>query len=161
MAHQEFLVAWLKDAHALETNIAENLESQVKLAEDHPTVQSGIQQHLEATRRHAEIVKGCLEELGESPSTVKNAVASVGGKVQGMMPGAAKDDLLKSALQDYAAEHMEIASYQSLILGATELGHTDIAQKCQSILEDEQAMARWLEESVPMLTREAVMQGQA
>lgn len=160
MAHNEFLVTWLKDAYAMEKGIAESLERQVELAKDHPTVQTGIQQHLDATNRHAETVKECLESLDESPSGVKSAMASIGGMVQGMAPGAAKDDLLKAAMQDYSAEHMEIASYRSLILSATELGHADIAQKCQTILEDEQAMALWLEESMPMLTREAILQGQ-
>jgi ferritin-like metal-binding protein YciE len=123
-------------------------------------VQQGIQRHLETTRRHAEAVKGCLDQLGESPSTVKSAMAAVGGKVQGMMPGAAKDDLIKAAMQDYSVEHMEIASYQSLIVAAEDLGHTEMVATFQGILEDEQAMARWLEENMPMLTREALLQGQ-
>lgn len=160
MAHHGFLVAWLNDAHALENSIVQALESQVDLAQDHPTVQSGIQRHLDATRRHAETIKGCLEELDETPSTVKNTMAAVGGKVQGLLPGAAKDDLIKAALQDYSTEHMEIASYQALIVAANELGHGEIADKCQGILVEEQAMAGWLEQNLPMLVREAVMQGQ-
>lgn len=160
MAQQELFVAWLNDAHALENGIAESLERQVDLASDHPEVQSGIQLHLEATRRHAEIVAGCLEQLGESPSGIKNMMASIGGKVQGMMPGAAKDDLVKATMQDYSIEHMEIASYQMLIVAATELGHMDMVPKFQGILEDEQAMARSLEEIMPMLTREAIVQGE-
>lgn len=160
MAHNELFIAWLNDAHALETSLASSLKEQVKLASDHPSVQQGIQRHLEETERHAEIVTGCLEELGESPSGVKDTMASLGGKVQSMMPGAAKDDLIKAALNDYSAEHMEIASYQSLIVAANELGHTGIATRLEGILADEQAMARWLEESLPTLTREALVKGE-
>lgn len=159
MAHNELFVAWLNDAHAMEKSIVEALERQVDLAKDHPMVQQGIQQHLEATKRHAEIVEGCLDSLGEKPSGMKDTMASLGGKVQGMMPGGAKDDLLKAAMQDYSTEHMEIASYQALILAANELGHSEIATKLQGVLEDEQAMARWLEESMPTLVREAVSSG--
>jgi ferritin-like metal-binding protein YciE len=160
MAHQELFVAWLNDAHAFEKSLASSLEAQAKIAADHPTVQQGIEQHLEATRRHAEIVEGCLQSLGETPSGVKDTVASIGGKVQSMMPGAAKDDLIKAALNDYSAEHMEIASYQSLIVAANELGHTDIAARLEGILADEQAMASWLEQNIPMLTREALVKGE-
>lgn len=159
MPQNDLFVAWLNDAYAMENGIIQSLETQVDLAKDHPAVQQGIQGHLEATRRHADTVKACLEQLGESPSAIKSAMAAVGGKVQGMMPGAAKDDLLKAAMQDYSVEHMEIASYQSLIVAANELGHAEMATTFQSLLEEERAMARWLEENMPNLTREAVLQG--
>ena len=159
MAHQEMLVAWLNDAYAMENGIAEALEAQVKVAQDHPTVQNGIQQHLEATRRHAETVKGCLEQLGESPSSVKSAMATIGGKLGAAM-GAAKDDLVKAALNDYSAEHMEIASYRALVIAANEAGQPAIAEACQGILADEENMARWLEENTPALVREALVHGE-
>jgi ferritin-like metal-binding protein YciE len=159
MAHQEMLVAWLNDAHAMETGIVEALEAQVKLAEDHPMVQAGIQQHLDATRRHAETVANCLEQLGEKPSGVKSAMASIGGKLGAAM-GAAKDDLVKAALNDYATEHMEIASYRALIIAAEEAGQPTIAEACQGILADEENMARWLEENTPALVREALVHGE-
>lgn len=160
MAQNDMLIAWLNDAHALETSIVEVLEKQVDVAADHPIVQQGIQRHLEATKGHAETVAGCLEQLGESPSGVKSAMASVGGKVQGVMSGAAKDDLVKAALQDYSTEHMEIASYRALIIAANEAGQAGIAQKCESILQDEIQMAQWLEEQMPMVVREALVQGE-
>ena len=159
MAHQEMLVAWLNDAHAMENGIAEALEAQVKLAEDHPGVQAGIQQHLEATRRHAETVKGCLEQLGERPSGVKSAMAVIGGKVQAAI-GAARDDLVKAALNDYAAEHMEIASYRALVIAANETGQPSIAAACEEIIRDEEQMAHWLEENMPALVREALIHGE-
>lgn len=160
MASNSFLVAWLNDAHAMEAGIVEALERQVDLAADHPQVQTGIQQHLEATRRHQEMVAGCLEQLGEKPSTVKDVVASMSGKVGGMMPGGAKDDLVKAAINDYATEHMEIASYTALASAAHQAGEAGIAAKCEQILAEEQAMARWLEEHMPVLVQEAVVQGE-
>lgn len=160
MADQQLIVSWLKDAYALENGIAEALEKQVDLAGDHPTIQSGIQRHLEATRGHAETVKSCLEQLGESPSALKTGMAAIGGKVQSLTMGAAKDDLVKSALNDYAAEHMEIASYKAMIVAAEEIGQPSIVAACQGILRDEEAMARWLEEQMPSIVREAVQQGE-
>lgn len=159
MADNTLFIAWLNDAHAMETSIARALEQQVKLAQDHPMVQQGIERHLEATKRHAEVLEGCLQELGESPSTVKDAVASAGALLSGVM-GAAKDDLVKAAMNDYATEHMEIASYKGLIVAATQLGHHEMVPKFQEILADEEAMAAWLSENMETLTREAVIVGQ-
>lgn len=162
MAHTEHnkqFIAWLNDAHSFEKTLESSLKEQVKLAEDHPSVMQGIERHLEATQRHVETVEGCLQELGESPSGVKDAIGTVGGKIQSMMPGAAQDDLVKAALNDYSAEHMEIASYRSLIVAANELGHPEIATRLQGILADEEAMAQWLDENIPMLTREALAKG--
>jgi ferritin-like metal-binding protein YciE len=73
-------------------------------------------------------------------------MAEVGSKVQVLMAGMAKDNLVKAALKDYATEHMEIASYRSLIIAANEAGQTAIAEACQGILQDEEAMAGWVEE---------------
>lgn len=123
-------------------------------------IQSGIQRHLDATRGHAETVKSCLEQLGESPSALKTGMASLGGKVQALTMGAAKDDLVKSALNDYAAEHMEIASYRALIVAAEEIGQPAIVEACQGILRDEEAMATWLEGQMPAIVLEAVRHGE-
>lgn len=159
MADNTLFISWLNDAHAMESSIAKVLQGQVKLAEDHPLVREGIEQHLEATKRHAEVVEGCLKELGESPSTVKDVMASAGAMASGLM-GAAKDDLVKAAMNDYATEHMEIAAYKGLIVGATQLGHQDMVPRFEEILAEEEAMAAWLSQNLDTLTREAVIVGQ-
>ena len=159
MANNDMLIAWLNDAHAMEKGIAEALEAQVKAAADHPEVQTGIQRHLETTKNHVQLVEQCLNELGEKPSAVKSGLASVTSKAQGLMMGGAKDDLVKSSLNDYAAEHMEIASYRALRLAAEEVGNAFIVGVCDQILQDEQAMASWLEQQMPALVREAVLTG--
>lgn len=159
MADNTLFISWLNDAHAMETSISKALAQQVKLAEDHPMIRDGIQQHLEETKRHAEVVEGCLKELGESPSTVKDTMAAAGAMASGLM-GAAKDDLVKAAMDDYATEHMEIAAYKGLIVGATQLGHQEMVGKFKDILAEEEAMADWLSQNLETLTREAVIVGQ-
>jgi ferritin-like metal-binding protein YciE len=153
MARRELFITWLHDAHAFESMLVSSLEGQVKLAADHPQVQQGIEQHLEATKRHKEIVEEILEELGESSSGMKDTMARVGGMMQGLMQGASGDTLVKAALQDYSAEHMEIASYQALIVAANELGHGNLASRFEIILQDEMRMAEWLSSQLPMIVR--------
>ncbi len=56
-------------------------------------------------------------------------------------------------LADYASEHFEIACYRSLIAAAEEAGKPQVAEVCSEILEDEEAMADWIEEQIPEVTR--------
>ena len=153
MARQELFVTWLNDAHAMENVVATALKDQAALAENHPDVKSAIEQHLEATNRHMKTVEGCLESLGESPSGMKDTMAKMGGKMQSMMQAGSGDTLLKAALNDYSAEHMEIASYESLIVAANELGHigSGLGEHRQSVgqrLQCRQGQADQLNESV-------------
>ncbi len=156
MAHQEKLIAWLNDAYAMETSVAQVLEAHAKEAKDHPLMQTRIQEHLEETRRHADLVKGCIERLGSSPSTIKSGMGTVMGTVQGMSTALAKDKLVKNALGDYASEHFEIASYQALVTAALQIGDQQTASVCQDILRDEDAMARWLEQQLPGIVQETI-----
>src|SRR3712207_2094844 len=118
MPHHDLVIAWLNDAHAMELSIAQVLANHAQDAKDHPQLQTRLQEHLEQTRRHADLVKGCLERLGGSVSGVKTGMATVMGTVQGMATALAKDDLVKNALHDYGTEHFEIACYTSLLAAA-------------------------------------------
>jgi ferritin-like metal-binding protein YciE len=154
MAHQDTVIAWLNDAHALELNLVQVLEHRVQDTKDHPHIQVRIQQHLEQTRHHAELVKGCIDRLGGSTSTVKSAMGKIGGFFQGVSTGMAKDEMVKNALSDYASEQFEIACYTSLIAAAQAIGDQQTAAVCQQILRDEEAMAQWLQQQIPMITQE-------
>jgi ferritin-like metal-binding protein YciE len=152
MADQDIVVAWLNDAYGMEISLTRVLENHANDAKDMPQVRSGIQRHLEATKRHAELVKGLLEERGERPSTVKGAMATVMGTMQALSTELAKDELVKNALADYSSEHLEIASYTSLAAAGRLLGDDHLVQTCETIMQDEREMAGWLEQQIPVLT---------
>ena len=154
MAHKELVVAWLNDAHAMEQGIAEVLERHAADAKDHPQMHARLQQHLDQTRRHADLVKGCLERMGEQPSGIKTGMASVMGAVQGMSTKLAQDTLIKNTLHDYGTEHFEIACYTSLMAAAQNLGDQETMTVCQQILREEQAMAEFLFQQIPATTVE-------
>lgn len=152
----DLLISWLNDAHAMETALVEILEHQVKDAEKYPAVQVRLQQHLEQTRRHAEIVKGCVDRLGGSTSSVKSGMANMFGKVQAMSTGPAEDEMVKNALADYGAESFEVASYRALIAAAMEIGEAQVATACQEILREDEAMAQWIEQNLPLLVKQTL-----
>jgi ferritin-like metal-binding protein YciE len=154
MAHNELVIAWLNDAHAMELGIAQVLERHIEEAKDHPAMRTGLQRHLEQTRRHAELVKSCVERMGGETSGLKTGMASVMGAVQGMTTKLAKDELIKNTLHDYGTEHFEIACYTSLIAAAENLGDQETVRACQEILRDDQAMADFLFQQIPLATVE-------
>lgn len=153
MDDKQLVVSWLNDAYAMENALIPILENHAKDAKEHPKVQSRIQQHLEATRRHAEKVQKCIEDFGESPSTTKSTVGKIFGTVQSVSTAGASDQLVKNGIADFAAEHFEIASYKALIAAAEQFGHSNVSQVCQEILRDEEDMARWLEQELPQAVR--------
>lgn len=153
---RELLIAWLNDAYAMEQAQIPVLENHARDAETLPHVRARDEQHLEETRRHADLVRGCLERLGESPSKVKSVFGSMMGAMQSVATGPFRDELVKNFLQDYASENLEIASYSALISAARDLNEPDIASTCERILEDERNMARWLEDNLPTAVRETM-----
>jgi ferritin-like metal-binding protein YciE len=142
----------------MENALIQILEHQAKDAKEYPQVQAKIEQHLEQTRRHAELVKNCIETLGGSTSTVKTGMAKLFGQMQAVSTGAAKDEMVKNALADFAAENFEIASYSALIQAAQELGDQRTAGVCQQILREEEEMAQWLQQNLPTLVRQSLLQ---
>jgi ferritin-like metal-binding protein YciE len=154
MSHTETVIHWLNDAHALEHNLIQVLEHRVSDTKGHPQLQAMVQRHLEETRRHAELVQGCIERLGGHTSAIKTGLANITGAVQGRSTGPAPDEMVKNALADYSAEQFEIASYTSLLAAAQMLGDQQTAAVCQQILRDEETMAQFLAQQIPMITQE-------
>lgn len=137
----ERVIAWLNDAYAMEKALVQILEHRIKDAKDFPAVRRMDEQHLEETRRHVELVGGCIERLGEQPSSVKSVMGTVFGAIQAPMTGLAQDEVVKNCLTDYAAEQFEVISYLALIEAATQIGDTETVSICERIIREDQAMA--------------------
>src|SRR3712207_2617962 len=149
MAHEDFVIKWLNDAYGMENALVRVLKNHAKDAEGRPQVQNGIREHIETTRRHADRVKERIQRLGGDTSTLKTGMATISGTLQGMSTGVAEDELVKSAISDYAAERFEVACYRALITAAEEIGDQETVHACQENLREDEEMARWLEQQLP------------
>ena len=152
-ASREHLVAWLRDAHAMELQAIELLEKQVGRLEHYPELLAKIRAHLAQSRGQAERVERCLAELGAGPSAAKDLAGKMVGGAQQLSGVFASDEVVKSALADHTFEHYEMASYRVLIAAAEEAGEPEVARICREILHEEEAMADWLKGHLPELTR--------
>jgi len=149
MTRSDLVIAWLDNAYAMETGLVHTLQSHAKDAQDFPQLQAKILQHVEETRRHAGLVRACVVRLGGSTSGLKSGMATAAGKVQGVAMRPAQDKVVKNTLADSSAEQMEISSYQALIAAAQDLGDQETVAMCQQILQDEEGMARFLDQQLP------------
>jgi len=146
------IVAWLRDAHAMEANLADMLDGQVQHLSSYPELQEGVARHAEESRRHASLVESALASLGEDTSALKDGVARLAGKLSPLGIGMASDAPVKIVLANYAAEHFEIACYLSIEAAAEAAGLDQIARMCRVILSDEERMAKILEPLIPVVT---------
>jgi ferritin-like metal-binding protein YciE len=150
---QEHLLAWLRDAHAMEQQAETMLESQIARLKHYPELRKKLEEHLEETRRQAQMVNDCIERLGGGTSAVKDTMGKMMAFGQGLSGLFVDDEVIKGSLASYTFEQMEIASYTILIAAADACGDTTTAAICTRILKEEQAMANWLSAQTPNLVR--------
>jgi ferritin-like metal-binding protein YciE len=148
------LIAWLKDAHAMEAATVDNQARQIRHLADYPELQAKFREHLEESRRHVARLEQCLTQLGADTSLLKDLAMQVTSRVEALVAGATPDEAVKACLVAQAYEAFEIASYRSLIAAAEERGLPEIKRLCEDNLGDEQAMAAWLEDCVSDVTRQ-------
>lgn len=149
---REHFLDWLRDAHAMEEQAETMLTTMEGRIEHYPELRARITQHIQETRHQAERLKQCIKQVGGDTSALKDMTGKFMATMQGFSGAMATDEVVKGGMFSYAFEHMEIAAYRNLITAATMLGETAIAQICEQILQEEIAMAAWLEEHMASVT---------
>jgi ferritin-like metal-binding protein YciE len=155
------LIAWLRDAHAMEEQAITMLNSQLNRLENYPALKARIGQHLEETKRQEQILQTCLDRLGEGSSSLKDTAGKLTAMAQGMSGIFASDEVVKGSLASYTFEHMEIASYRILIAAADVAGDVETKRACEGILEEEIFMANWLSDHMDEVTRQFLLRDEA
>jgi ferritin-like metal-binding protein YciE len=130
------------------------LNGMAQRIENYPDLKARVEQHIGETQRQAERVRACIERRGDSTSTIKDTGAKMLGLGQAMSGMFVSDEVMKGSIACYAFEAMEIASYRILIDTAREVGDEETARACEQILQEEEAMANWLEQNLPTLTHQ-------
>ena len=147
------LRSWLRDAHAMEMQAIQLLQNQAQRIESYPDLRGRILEHLDETRAQAELLEACIERHGTATSALKDSAAAFLGTIQALGGALMGDEVVKGAIGSYAFEHLEIGMYRSVIGAAEELGDEETARVCREILRQEEAMADWLAQRLPEITR--------
>lgn len=155
-AHEHFL-DWLRDAHAMEEQAETMLKAMEGRLEHYPELRTRITQHIHETQHQAERLRHCIQSAGGDTSLLKDMTGKFMATMQGFSGAMASDEVVKGAMFSYAFEHMEIAAYRNLIAAARVVGDMQAAQVCESILAEEIAMAKWLEENMGAVVTQFLM----
>lgn len=151
---REWLVQWLRDAHAMEEQAETMLNGQLRRLENYPELSERIRLHVEETKNQAARLTTCLQGMGEDTSAMKDTGGKLMAMAQSLSGVFAGDEVMKGSLASYTFEHMEIASYRILIAAANALGEIEVARACEENLHEEEAMAEWLKEHMDETTEQ-------
>jgi ferritin-like metal-binding protein YciE len=157
------LVSYLTDAHAIEAQALQLLETGPALAGFDELAQV-FRDHLEETREQRRLVEERLAAHDASPSRFQNMGLRIGGLNIGGFFGAQPDTPVKLAGFAYAFEHLEIAAYELLRRVAERAGDAETVAVAERIAAEERTAAEriaatWdaaVDTSLSHLTKEPV-----
>ncbi len=152
----DILITNLRNAHALEKQVIAVLEPQLDLIEGLPDLHARVAQHIEETEEQVRRLQTALESCGSAPSMMKDTFLSVMGRGQSSVQGLSDDGVIKAVIADMMTEHLEIATYRSLMVVAEMAGRADLCLNLELSLSEEVAMADWFNQNLEQLTRRFV-----
>lgn len=156
----EQVIDYLTDVHSTEENAVSQLRTGAETA-GHAGLAEVLREHLAETEEHERLVRDRLEALGESPSKLKDLAQKGGAMATGALAKAAPDTTGKLAIQAYAFEHLEIASYRMLRVVAERAGDQETVALAERILAEEQAAASRVDDLLEEVSAYDVDQQQA
>lgn len=149
---REVFVTGLKNAHGVEHQALALMDRQIERAKNFTEVADQLTAHRAETEQQITRLEQLLGQFDETPSGLKDAALSLGGSMAAMGHVFAEDEILKNAFANFAFENYEAAVYKGLILLARHGDYTAALDPLAATLEEEQRMARWVDESLPTLT---------
>lgn len=148
----DLFITGLKNAHAMENQALSIMKPQASRIESYPEVEAKLQEHIAETEGQIERLERILDALGEDKSSLKDLALSVAGTFAAIGHTAAPDEILKNSMANFAFENFEIAAYKSLIALAETSGNDASVADLEANLEEEIAMAEWLDENIEAVT---------
>lgn len=145
---QEIFVTGLRNAHALENQAVELLSRQVERIESYPLMADRLRRHIEESRIQAQRLEEILTAHGSSESWIKDTGLSIMGNIAALMHAPTQDEVLKNTFANFAFEHFEIAAYRGLLVMADACGDARAPGLLRQSLDEEIAMARWIDENL-------------
>lgn len=145
-------VTGLQNAHAVEQQALALIDRQLDRLTSYPEVADRLRLHRVETQQQIARLDEILRSLGESRSSLKDMALNLMGNFAALSHVMAPDEILKNSFVNFAFENFEIASYRSLLALAEAGSFSPATSLLEATLKEEQAMAAWVEESIPMLT---------
>ncbi|MCC2979606.1 MULTISPECIES: ferritin-like domain-containing protein [unclassified Sphingomonas] len=150
---RELFVVGLKNAHAVEKQALSIMTPQVSRIENYPEVADRLRLHIDETNGQIARIDELLADFDSSGSALKDLGLSMSGGMAALAHSVAGDEIIKNSFANYAFEHFEIAAYKSLLVMAEDGGFSKALPLLKQSLGEEESMARWIDENLPVVTR--------
>src|SRR5262252_8248873 len=112
---RDTLVAWLRDAHAMESATVDTLDHLAeRLHRRYPDLAARFRQHWQETLGQVERIETCLKDLASDTSTFHDLRNRFIGIAQAYAIDVLPYELVRDCMASYASRHFEIATYISL-----------------------------------------------
>jgi ferritin-like metal-binding protein YciE len=149
---QDIFITGLRNAHAMENQALSIMRPQLSRIENYPEVARQLEKHINETEVQIQRLEQVLDGLGENHSALKDTMLSMGGAMASLAHAAAPDEIVKNSFANFAFENYEIAAYKSLLVLSTQSGNTRATDLLTLNLNEEQAMAAWLDQNIEAVT---------
>jgi ferritin-like metal-binding protein YciE len=141
----EQLTKYITDAHSIEVQALAQLEKAPDVAK-YPPFEQALREHESETERHERLTRQLLDERDASPSRLKDAIMSIGGKGFLAFARSQPDTPGKLLAHALSYEALETAAYELLARTADRAGEPTVSGIAREICADERAMMRRIEE---------------
>ena len=136
-AKQDYIMG-IQSAHALEKQATQLINRQLERIESYPEVAVVLQQHGAETEAQIQRLDGILQELGTSPSAIKDLATQMSGNMAALAHTVMSDEIMKNHFANVAFEAFEQATYRSLIAMAQATGHQHHVPIYEATLREEE-----------------------
>lgn len=151
---RERVIEWLRDAHAAEEQAHSMMTKTAGQIKGNAEFRAGLERHGNLSQEQARRLKECLEQLGESTSTIKTVAGQVTAFAQSMSGHFVGDEPVKAVLATSSFAQMEVTSYRILVAGAEVANMPEVATLARSHLSQETEFCEWLEKQSESVTRQ-------
>jgi ferritin-like metal-binding protein YciE len=148
----DLFVTGLKNAHAMENQALSIMKPQASRIESYPDVEAQLKRHIAETEGQISRLERILDSLDDDKSSLKDLALSLAGTFAAVGHTVAPDEILKNSMANFAFENFEIAAYKSLIALAEASGNHRAIADLEANLNEELAMAEWLDQNIEEVT---------
>jgi ferritin-like metal-binding protein YciE len=158
---RELLAAYLRQMLWIERQLADHLLPRLREQAHSPDLRRGFDRHLVETEGHVAAVRDVLGDL-HVPAVPEESLGFRGlvEEHEQLVGRVAEDDHLLADLAHsvvaLATEHLELATYESLISLAESLGEEEVGIRLREVMEQEEFALEQVESAVAKLLAEKV-----
>lgn len=144
---------WLRDAHALEEQGEQLFSGQRDRLDGYPELQTQLKAETSVFRENQRLISKRIDELGSSPSIIKDAAGKLVAGAQNLSGIVVSDEPVKGILALHTFAQLAIGSYKILV-AAAETAQDEATRKIsQTILNQAETRAKWLSTELEAVTK--------